>query len=161
MGDLKESSSSYLNEFLNNLGKSLGVEDNQLEDAQETVEYIVGNETKGGDSEIEGLVDEYFEAKNEDKRIDPRLNVIQKVGLFKNAQSWKEVASEVGKNVNNVRKEILWIQVIGAGIFISIGSEVPGAAAVGSILIKKGLDNTEYIKKIIKLEDIEKILGGL
>lgn len=161
MGDSKDSGLAYLNEFLNNLGRSLGVEDSQLEEAQEVVEHIVDSETSGQSDEIDQIVEGYFESEVGDKRIDPRLNVIQKVGLFKNAQNWKDVACEVEKKVNDVRKELLWIQVIGAGIFVSIVSEVPAAKVVGSILMKKGLDNTEYVKKIIKLEDIEKILSSL
>lgn len=171
----------YLTEFGDNLGRAFGlksvsqreaveefgVDKEDLEGIAGSFQHIIDEVDPDSKSDVQEAFNKYFsdESVIEDKgskKIPSRLVLLQKVGLFKDAKNWGDVAKGVvkstGSTARNIVMENYCIQAIGFGVFLKLVPDFPGSDVIGDLFIKNGLEKSNYVKKVLKREDIEGIL---
>ncbi|MDY0097272.1 MAG: hypothetical protein RBS01_02900 [Candidatus Dojkabacteria bacterium] len=161
MGDFKDNALSYTNEFFNNLGKNLGLDDDgDLDIEKETDREIERlNISKESKEELDSFIDDIPEKIeryiSEDKEIKERRNPF----VEKTLTVW-EYIKEKNNESNRYRKEYLAIQTFTLGTVLTFAGNVhPLAKFLGApILVKVGYSNSNILKKVFSEKDLEKYM---
>jgi hypothetical protein len=112
--------------------------------------YVNEFERFGLDTVVEESVEKNESSFNTVKGVFPKQ--------FEECNSWKDVFKECGRISVEVHKEYLYVQVFAGGVILSVAQVNPFLKILGGVLINVGYDNSEFLQKILRKSDIDRVI---